>query len=108
MPEYVQVTAEVPENAGWCGVVTRQPVTELKVINMTADSGFIVAYIGAYQVALTPKTWDVLINAVLESTGPTRNLTIAEKLDAAAAVDDNGEAFGKTLNDFITALGGAK
>ena len=107
MPEYTQVTAEVPDNAGWMGVVTRQPVTELKVINMVADSGFIVAHIGSYQVGLTPQTWDALFNAVFKST-PTPRLTLAEKLDAAAAVDDNGEEFGKMLNDFITLLGGAK
>ena len=108
MPEYTQVTAQVPDNAGWMGVVTRQPVTELKVINMVADSGFIVAHIGAYQVALTPETWDALFNAVFKST-PTPRLTLAEKLDAAAAVDDNGEAFGAALNGgFIGALGRAK
>ena len=107
MPEYVQVTAEVPENAGWVGAVTRQTVTELKVINMVADSGFIVAYIGDYQVALTPETWDALFNAVFKSI-PTRNMTIAEKLDAAAKVDDNGEAWGAALNGFIGALGRAK
>jgi hypothetical protein len=107
MPEYTQVTAHVPDNAGWMGVVTRQPVTELKVINMVADSGFIVAHIGSYQVGLTPQTWDALFNAVFKST-PTPRLTLAEKLDAAAAVDDNGEAFAKTLNGFIGSLVGGE
>lgn len=113
MPEYVKVTAEVPDNAGWCGIVARQQVTELKVINMVADNGRIAAYLGDYQVALTPEMWGVLLTAVLKSVGPTRSLhipatTIAEKLDAAAKVKDNGEAFGKTLNDFIGSLGGAR
>jgi hypothetical protein len=48
-----------------------------------------------------------LFNAVFKST-PTPRLTLAEKLDAAAAVDDNGEAFGAALNGFIGALGRAK
>ena len=76
MPEYVQVTAQVPDNAGWVGAVTRQTVTELKVINMVADTGRIAAYLGEYQIALTPQMWDVLLDAVLESCGPTRNLKI--------------------------------
>ena len=76
MPEYVQVNAKVPANAGWMGVVTRHPVTELKVINRVSDTGRIVAYLGDYQIALTPQTWDALLDAVLESCGPTRTLKI--------------------------------
>lgn len=76
MPEYVTVTAEVPDNAGWMGVVTRHPVTELKVINRVSDTGRIVAYLGDYQIALTPQMWDALLDAVLESCGPTRTLNI--------------------------------
>lgn len=76
MPEYVQVTAQVPANAGLVGVVARQPITELKVVNMVADTGRIVAHVGDYQIALTPQMWDVLLDAVLESCGPTRTLKI--------------------------------
>jgi hypothetical protein len=76
MPDYLQVTTEVPDNAGWVGVIARQPVTELKVLNMVADNGRIVAYVGDYQIALTPQMWDVLLDAVLESCGPTRTLKI--------------------------------
>jgi hypothetical protein len=76
MPDNIQVTAKVPDNAGWMGAVTRETVTELKVINMVPENGRIVAYIGQYQVALTPQMWDVLLDAVLESCGPTRTLNI--------------------------------
>jgi hypothetical protein len=76
MPDYLQVTAQVPDNAGWVGVIARQAVTEVKVLNMVADNGRIVAYVGDYQIGLTPQMWDVLLDAVLESCGPTRTLKI--------------------------------
>ncbi len=112
MPEYLQVTGQIPEGErGFAG--NTSSVTEIRVVNMLDDIGKLVLHLGDATVALTPQMWDVVLNCLVDAVGPTRSLnlppmTIAEKLDAAAAVDDNGEAFGAALNGFIGALGGAK
>lgn len=113
MSKRITVTGQIPEgqDPGWVGVTNR--VTEIRVTNMLADIGKLVLHLGDASVALTPQQWDVVLNCLVDAVGPTRSLklpptTIAEKLDAAAAVDDNGEAFGQTLNAFIGSLGRAK
>ena len=101
------VTGQIPEGEkGWVG--TTNTVTEIRVVNMIDSIGKLVLHLGDVQIALTPQMWDVVLNCLVDAVGPTRRLTIAEKLDQAAAADDNGEAFGKTLNDFIGALGRAQ
>ena len=112
MSEHITVTGQIPEGErGFAG--NTSPVTEIKVINMIDDIGKLVLHLGDTTVALTPQMWDVVLNCLVDAVGPTRSLnlppqTIAEKLDEAAAADDNGEAFGAALNGFIDALGRAK
>jgi hypothetical protein len=114
MSERITVTGQIPEEGGSPGFVSTTPiVTEIRVVNMLADIGKLVLHLGHSSIALTPQQWDVVLNCLVDAVGPTRSLnlppmTIAEKLDAAAAVDDNGEAFGAALNGFIGALGRAK
>ena len=111
MSEHIQVTGRLPESTRhsrpWVEV-SQQVEGEFKVINMVADIGKIVLRLDGVTVALEPNQWEAVLACVMNAIGPTRGLTIAEKLDAAAKVDDNGEAFGNTLNDFIGALGRAK
>ena len=113
MSEHIQVTGRLPEGArqsrAWVEV-SQQVEGEFRVINMVADIGKIVLRLDNVVVALEPNQWEAVLACVMNAIGPTRglNMTIAEKLDAAAKVDDNGEAFGNTLNDFIGALGRAK
>ena len=112
MSEYITVTGQIPEGErGFAG--NTSPVTEIKVINMIDDIGKLVLHLGDTTVALTPQMWDVVLNCLVDAVGPTRSLnlppmTIAEKLDEAAKADDNGEAFGKTLNNFIGSLVGGE
>ena len=111
MSEHIQVTGRLPEGArqsrAWVEV-SQQVEGEFRVINMVADIGKIVLRLDNVVVALEPNQWEAVLACVMNAIGPTPRLTIAEKLDAAAKVDDNGEAFGNTLNDFIGALGRAK
>ena len=128
MSEHIQVTGRLPEGArqsrAWVEV-SQQVEGEFKVINMVDDIGKIVLRLDNVVVALEPNQWEAVLACVMSAIGPTRGLkkvpvvtksgandtaevTIAEKLDAAAKVDDNGEAFGTALNDFIGALGRAK
>lgn len=115
MSERITVTGQIPEESGSPGWVSTTPiVTEIRVVNMLDNIGKLVLHLGnSSSIALTPQQWDVVLNCLVDAVGPTRSLnlppqTIAEKLDAAAAVDDNGEAFGAALNGFIGALGRAK
>lgn len=109
MSKRVTVTGQIPEgqDPGWVGVTNR--VTEIRVTNMLADIGKLVLHLGDASVALTPQQWDVVLNCLVDAVGPTRSLklppqTIAEKLDAAAKVDDKGEAFGNEINALFTSL----
>jgi hypothetical protein len=109
MPEHITVTGRLPEGKSRAWVEVNQQVQgDFRVINMLNDIGKIVLRIDNIVLALEPNQWDAVLQCVMNAIAPTRSLTIAEKLDEAAAVDDNGEAFGKTLNDFIGALGRAK
>ena len=105
MPNHITVTGQIPDDhTAFCGVNT--PVTEIRVVNMLDTIGKLVLYLGDTSIALTPQMWDVVLNCLVDAVGPTRRLTIAEKLDAAA--DDNGQEFGRVLSDFIGSLGAAK
>lgn len=125
MSEHIKVTGRLPEGArqsrAWVEV-SQQVEGEFDVINMVDDIGKIVLSLNNIKLALEPNQWEAVLACVMNAIGPTRGLkkvpvvtesgandvaevTIAEKLDAAAKVDDNGEAFGKTLNDFIGSLG---
>lgn len=107
--EYTRVTSQAPPNAGWISLHFGD-ITNVEVTNRTSDLGRIIARFdtdngNSVSLGFSPEMFDVLLQAVVAAVGATPRLSIADKLDAAAAVDDNGEAFGKTLNDFITALG---
>jgi hypothetical protein len=109
MPEHITVTGRLPEGKGRAWAEVNQQVHgDFRVINMVDDIGKIVLRLDGVVLALEPNQWGAVLQCVMNAIGPTPRLTIAEKLDEAAKVDDNGEAFGKTLNNFIGSLVGGE
>jgi hypothetical protein len=116
MPEFTRASAQAPADAGYI-TMHFGDITEIEAVNRDDLGRIIIQFstsTGNYvSLAFSPKMNDKLLQLSLACVGPTPSLkmppkTTAEKLDAAAAVDDNGEAFGAALNGFIGALGRAK
>ena len=116
MSEHTKATAQAPADAGYI-TMHFGDITEVEAVNRDDLGRIIVRFStskgNCVSFAFIPEMVDTLLQLVLACVGPTlavkvAPMTIAEKLDAAAAVDDNGEAFGAAINGFIGALGRAK